>query len=307
MATTAGTEGPEWSARAAGWAEQWGAFAAPAREALAEAAGIGPGTRVLDIGCGSGELCALAAGRGAEVAGIDAAEGMIEIARRRVPGADLRVGPMEQLPWEDGAFDVATAVNALQFAADYVERFEGGGARGEPGRCRRDLQLGTAGAPRPVRGHGRAARRAVGRRARDRRSRRARAACPRRRASSRARRATSTCRSRRRTWPPLERAFLVDARRRRARAARRGRGPPPGGGGGRAVPPRRRLVPVREPLPLSGGRGQPANAASSFGATCFLRLITPGRSIAPSVRRLAERALDRGPVPGHVERRCPCP
>ena len=120
MATTAGTEGPEWSARAAGWAEQWGAFAAPAREALAEAAGIGPGTRVLDIGCGSGELCALAAGRGAEVAGIDAAEGMIEIARRRLPGADLRVGPMEQLPWEDGAFDVATAVNALQFAADYV-------------------------------------------------------------------------------------------------------------------------------------------------------------------------------------------
>ena len=28
---------------------------------------------------------------------------------------------MEQLPWEDGAFDVATAVNALQFAADYVD------------------------------------------------------------------------------------------------------------------------------------------------------------------------------------------
>jgi SAM-dependent methyltransferase len=121
VATTAGTEGPEWSARAAGWAEQWGAFAAPAREALAEAAGIGPGTRVLDIGCGSGELCALAAERGAEVAGIDAAEGMIEIARRRVPGADLRVGPMEQLPWHDDTFDVATAVNALQFAADYVD------------------------------------------------------------------------------------------------------------------------------------------------------------------------------------------
>jgi SAM-dependent methyltransferase len=121
VATTAGTEGPEWSARAAGWAEQWGGFAAPAREALVAAAGIGPGMRVLDIGCGSGELCALIAERGAEAAGIDAAEGMIEIARRRLPGADLRVGPMEQLPFQDGAFDVATAVNSLQFAADYVD------------------------------------------------------------------------------------------------------------------------------------------------------------------------------------------
>ena len=120
MASTAGTEGPEWSARAEGWAEQWGGFAAPAREVLAEATGIGPGMRVLDIGCGSGELCALAAERGAEAAGIDAAEGMIDIARRRVPGADLRVGPMEQLPWEDDRFDVATAVNALQFAADFA-------------------------------------------------------------------------------------------------------------------------------------------------------------------------------------------
>lgn len=120
MATTAGTEGPEWSARAEGWAAQWGRFAEPAREALAELTGIGPGMRVLDVGCGSGEMCALAAARGAEAAGLDAAEGMIEIARRRVPEADLRVGPMEALPWDDGRFDVVTAINALQFAADFV-------------------------------------------------------------------------------------------------------------------------------------------------------------------------------------------
>jgi ubiquinone/menaquinone biosynthesis C-methylase UbiE len=131
VASTAGTEGPEWSARAEGWAKHWGGFAAPAREALADATGIGPGMRVLDIGCGSGELCALAAERGAEAAGIDAAEGMIEIARRRVPDADLRVGPMEQLPWEDDSFDVVTGVNAFQFAADFV------GALAEAGRVTR--------------------------------------------------------------------------------------------------------------------------------------------------------------------------
>lgn len=121
MASTAGTEGPEWSERAAGWAEEWGRFAEPARELLAERIGIGPGMRVLDVGCGSGEMCALVAARGAEAAGLDAAEGMIEIARRRAPAADLRVGPMEALPWEDGRFDVVTAINALQFAADFVD------------------------------------------------------------------------------------------------------------------------------------------------------------------------------------------
>jgi SAM-dependent methyltransferase len=121
VASTAGTEGPEWSARAEGWADVWAGMGAPAREAIVDAVGAGPGMRLLDVGCGSGELCALAAERGASVAGIDAAEGMIAIARRRLPDADLRVGAMEQLPWEDGTFDVATAVNALQFAADFVE------------------------------------------------------------------------------------------------------------------------------------------------------------------------------------------
>jgi SAM-dependent methyltransferase len=121
VASTAGTEGPEWSARAPGWADQWGRFAEPAREALADLTAIGPGMRVLDVGCGSGEMSALALARGAEAAGVDAAEGMIEIARRRAPAADLRVGPMEQLPWEDDRFDVVTAINALQFAADFVD------------------------------------------------------------------------------------------------------------------------------------------------------------------------------------------
>ncbi len=118
MASTAGSEGPQWSARAEGWAEVWAGMAEPARAAVADAAGIGPGARVLDVGCGSGELCALAAGRGAVVAGIDAAEGMIAIARRRLPDADLRVGPMESLPWGDGGFDVAAAVKSLQVAGD---------------------------------------------------------------------------------------------------------------------------------------------------------------------------------------------
>jgi SAM-dependent methyltransferase len=110
----------DWSARAEAWAQHWARLADPARAALLDETDVGPGTRLLDVGCGSGELCALAAGRGATVAGIDAAEGMIAIARRRVPDGDLRVGAIETLPWADATFDVVTAVNALQFADDFM-------------------------------------------------------------------------------------------------------------------------------------------------------------------------------------------
>jgi SAM-dependent methyltransferase len=118
--TSAPIHGPRWGARAADWAQLAAPISLPAWEAVAEATGIGAGTRVLDVGCGSGEFCRLAAARGALVSGIDAAEGMIKIARRLAPGADLRVGPMESLPWDDDSFDLVTGFNALQFAADML-------------------------------------------------------------------------------------------------------------------------------------------------------------------------------------------
>jgi 2-polyprenyl-3-methyl-5-hydroxy-6-metoxy-1,4-benzoquinol methylase len=68
--TTAAIEGPAWSAGASGWVEHWAQFAAPAREAVARAAGIEAGASVLDVGCGSGEFCEFAAARGAQVSGI---------------------------------------------------------------------------------------------------------------------------------------------------------------------------------------------------------------------------------------------
>ena len=118
--STPATEGPAWGAAAHGWADHWAAFGAPAREAVADAAGIGAGTSLLDVGCGSGEFCALAAARGARVSGIDAADALVGIAGQRVPGADLRVGAVERLPWPDHSFDVVTAFNVLQFAADFL-------------------------------------------------------------------------------------------------------------------------------------------------------------------------------------------
>jgi cyclopropane fatty-acyl-phospholipid synthase-like methyltransferase len=86
--------------------------------AVADAIHLGPGMRVLDIGCGDGGFCALAAGRGAEVSGIDADAAAVAQARRLVPSADLRVGLMEALPWLDDGFDAVVGFNALQYALD---------------------------------------------------------------------------------------------------------------------------------------------------------------------------------------------
>ena len=85
---------------------------------MAERAAIGAGTRVLDVGCGTGGFCAFASARGALVAGVDLDPDRIAAARARVPAGDFVVGSMEQLPWTDGAFDVVTGFNSFQYALD---------------------------------------------------------------------------------------------------------------------------------------------------------------------------------------------
>lgn len=87
-------------------------------EAVLEDLDIGPGTRLLDVGCGPGLFLRLAAQRGAAVAGIDAAQPFIDIAREHLPRAVLCAGEIESLPHAAAAFDVVTGFNAFQFAAD---------------------------------------------------------------------------------------------------------------------------------------------------------------------------------------------
>ena len=116
-----GADPDRWSAVASDWSHLWGDVARPAWRAVVTATGIGPGSRVLDVGCGSGELLAYLDRLGASPAGIDPAPGMVALARSRVAGADVRLGSFEHLPWLDGSFDVVTAFNALQFADDTLD------------------------------------------------------------------------------------------------------------------------------------------------------------------------------------------
>lgn len=110
-----------WGESARDWAEVmegWSGWGVPLYRHVLERIPVGPGSDVLDVGCGAGRYCRMAADRGARCSGIDATPAFAEIARERVPGADIRVGDMQDLPWEDDAFDLVTGFNSFFIAPD---------------------------------------------------------------------------------------------------------------------------------------------------------------------------------------------
>ncbi len=105
--------GKAWSHAAADWAYGFEPYARDAIETVLTTTGVGPDTRVLDVACGAGLAMGRAQRLGATVSGIDAAQGLLEIAARRAPAAELVHGTMFDLPWADDSFDVVLAFNGI--------------------------------------------------------------------------------------------------------------------------------------------------------------------------------------------------
>ena len=87
---------------------------------LIERAGVRPGQRALDVGCGPGQLTTeLAELLGGEnVAAVDPSEAFVEACRKRAPGADVQVGTGERLPFASGEFDAVLAQLVVQLMED---------------------------------------------------------------------------------------------------------------------------------------------------------------------------------------------
>jgi len=129
---SAARNGIAWGARARDWGETE-AQQIPTYEAAIARTGIAPGQTVLDVGCGTGVFLRAAADRGATVCGLDASEALLEIARERVPDADLSRGDLQHLPYVDDTFDVVCGFNSFFYADDMVAALRDAGRVAKPG------------------------------------------------------------------------------------------------------------------------------------------------------------------------------
>lgn len=124
--------GPLWGARPADWALSEDQQTPTYESALARV-DLRPGQLVLDIGCGVGAFLRLVVDRGARAYGIDASEALLDVARQRLPEADLRVADMEALPYDDDTFDLVCGFNSFFFATDIVAALREAGRVAKPG------------------------------------------------------------------------------------------------------------------------------------------------------------------------------
>jgi len=105
-----------WAGRAAAYERGFAKLTAHTAGALLDAAGVAAGTRLLDVGTGPGMVAGAAVARGAQVTAVDAEPSMAEAAARNVPGLDVRVAVLPDLPLRDGEFDAVTGnfvINAM--------------------------------------------------------------------------------------------------------------------------------------------------------------------------------------------------
>lgn len=79
-----------------------------------------PGQQVLDVACGTGNLAVIAARHGCKVSGLDLATNLINQARKRAEAEGLAIafmeGDAEELPYEEGQFDLIVSMFGVMFA-----------------------------------------------------------------------------------------------------------------------------------------------------------------------------------------------
>jgi ubiquinone/menaquinone biosynthesis C-methylase UbiE len=92
-----------------------------------DAAGVGPGDRVLDVACGTGVVARTAAGvvgPDGRVTGVDLNQAMLTVAARVAPGIEWHQGDVAALPFPDASFDASMCQMALMFFPDRTRAIE---------------------------------------------------------------------------------------------------------------------------------------------------------------------------------------
>lgn len=92
----------------------------PSNRIIVDLLELTPDDNVLEIGCGPGAAVELAAERigASRVAAVDPSATFVDMVRKRVPGADVRVGGAEDIPFDDGTFTAIWSVASMHHWSD---------------------------------------------------------------------------------------------------------------------------------------------------------------------------------------------
>src|SRR4051795_8023969 len=112
-----------WGAKTEDWCEIQEPTMLPLYNTILNQLNIEKGIDLLDAGCGAGLFCELVYTKGANVTGIDATKRFLEIAKQKIPDATFVQGDIEEMPFEENSFDVATAFNCFQYVENPVRAF----------------------------------------------------------------------------------------------------------------------------------------------------------------------------------------
>jgi SAM-dependent methyltransferase len=99
-----------------------GRYSRPLARDFAAYAGLRPGQRALDVGCGPGALTGVLVETlgSSAVAAVDPSPAFVEAARDRFPSVDVRLATAERLPFSHGTFDVSLAQLVVHFMSDPI-------------------------------------------------------------------------------------------------------------------------------------------------------------------------------------------
>ncbi|MEM6664709.1 MAG: methyltransferase domain-containing protein [Pseudomonadota bacterium] len=108
----------DWDRSAEAWLEEQGEHGDWARRHVLDRVMLGRSRRpdvrhALDVGCGEGRFCRLLKARGIAAIGIDPTERLLQEARARDVDGDYRSGRAEDLPFNDGVFDLVVSYLSL--------------------------------------------------------------------------------------------------------------------------------------------------------------------------------------------------
>src|SRR5262245_23309213 len=108
----------EYAAQARDYDRTWSFYIEATTQETLKRLPMSPRSRVLDVGCGTGELLRRLRAKYPEatLAGLDPVDEMLAVAKDKLSGKeDLRVGYADALPWAGASFDVVVSCNMFHY------------------------------------------------------------------------------------------------------------------------------------------------------------------------------------------------